>query len=57
MDSLESSGWSGEFQQSYPDKRPNYWADKENPRGYVAKWRKDIFEDFTNCWLLCNITI
>jgi len=48
MDNPANSSWSGEFQQPYTDERPNYWADKENPRGYVAKWREDIFEDFAN---------
>jgi hypothetical protein len=41
-----SPGWSGEFQQPDPAERPNYWADRENPRSTVAKYRSAIFKDF-----------
>lgn len=46
MDDPGSPSWSGEFQQPDPVNRPNYWADKENPRSSVMPWRQDIFEHF-----------
>jgi hypothetical protein len=46
MDDPGSPSWSGEFQQPDPVGRPDYWADKKNPRSGVVPWRHGIFEHF-----------